>query len=212
MAENDFDSSEVWDEYDWERFLQEQDRNTEKYLGLLEQYMDHPERDEIIAREMGWAYYNDEECEVEVSIGFQAEEDFSEFEKSEFEKFSDSPIYQETVRFHNMINSWLEKHPHVKEHPEAIRLTACSAICGAKLAAALCGEDQAEIGMTIAYLKRALKTANDSLQAITCLFQIKLLTPRQKGILTRQLFCVRDPVIEFIGNYRAEWRRRYGPL
>lgn len=209
MAENDFDSREVWDEYDWERFLQEQDRNTEKYFSLLEQYMDHPERDEIITREMGWEHYSEDENEMEASVEFQAEEGFA---NSEFEVFSDSPIYRETVHLHNMINSWLEKRPELKDHPEAVRLAACSAICGAKLAAALCGEDHAEIGMTIAYLKRSLKAANDLLNAIIHLFRLKLLTPRQKGLLNRQLFRVRDRVVELVGSYRAEWKRRYGTL
>ena len=45
---------EPWDEYDWERFLQQQDHKTEKYMELLEKYLDDPQRDEIIAREMGW--------------------------------------------------------------------------------------------------------------------------------------------------------------
>src|SRR6186713_1478331 len=44
----------VWDEYEWERFLQQQDHKTEKYMELLEKYLDHPQRDQIIAREMGW--------------------------------------------------------------------------------------------------------------------------------------------------------------
>lgn len=208
MAENDFDSREVWDEYDWERFLQQQDRSTEKYFDLLEQYMDHPERDEIIAREMGWEHYNDEDSEIEISVEFQTAEDLSEYEESD--TISYPPIYLETVRLHNMINSWMDNHPDVKEHPEAIRLTACSAICGAKLAAALSEEDHTEIGMTIAYLKRGLKAANDSLSATARLFELKLLAPRQKSALSRQLFCVRDRVVELIGDYRAEWRRRYG--
>ena len=55
--DEDFQPEEVWDEYVWERFLQEQDRNTEKYVRLLETYMDHPNRDEIIAEEMGWSIY-----------------------------------------------------------------------------------------------------------------------------------------------------------
>ncbi len=50
----------VWDEFDWERFLQQQDRKTEQYLQLLEQYLDHPDRDRIIAREMGWSHILDE--------------------------------------------------------------------------------------------------------------------------------------------------------
>src|SRR5947208_3710266 len=44
----------MWDEYDWERFLQQQDHKTEKYMELLETYLDHPQRDQIIAQEMGW--------------------------------------------------------------------------------------------------------------------------------------------------------------
>src|SRR5271168_5506774 len=49
----------VWDEYQWERFLQQQDRKTERYMELLEKYMDHPDRDQIIAREMGWSHLLD---------------------------------------------------------------------------------------------------------------------------------------------------------
>ena len=44
----------IWDEYEWERFLQQQDYKTEKYMELLEKYLDHPQRDQIIAQEMGW--------------------------------------------------------------------------------------------------------------------------------------------------------------
>ena len=33
----------AWDEYDWERFLQQQDHKTEKYMELLEKYLDEVE-------------------------------------------------------------------------------------------------------------------------------------------------------------------------
>src|SRR5438552_19164235 len=54
MAGYEGESERMWDEYDWERFLQQQDQKTEKYMQLLETYLDDPQRDEIIAREMGW--------------------------------------------------------------------------------------------------------------------------------------------------------------
>src|SRR6266487_4732517 len=54
MADYDGESEQMWDEYDWERFLQQQDHKTEKYMELLERYLDDPSRDQIIAREMGW--------------------------------------------------------------------------------------------------------------------------------------------------------------
>ncbi len=54
MSDFDRERDGIWDEYDWERFLQQQDQRTEKYMELLEKYIDDPQRDEIIAREMGW--------------------------------------------------------------------------------------------------------------------------------------------------------------
>src|SRR5215212_9519578 len=60
MSAYDPEPDRVWDEYEWERFLQQQDHKTEKYMELLERYLDHPQRDQIIAREMGWADDTDE--------------------------------------------------------------------------------------------------------------------------------------------------------
>src|SRR3954463_16393978 len=54
MGGFDDEPERMWDEYDWERFLQQQDHKTEKYMELLETYLDHPQRDQIIAQEMSW--------------------------------------------------------------------------------------------------------------------------------------------------------------
>ena len=43
-----------WDEYDWERFLQRADTRAAKFQELFETLLDHPDRDKIIATEMGW--------------------------------------------------------------------------------------------------------------------------------------------------------------
>jgi len=61
MAGNWGEPERMWDEYDWERFSSaKQDGKTEKYMQLLETYLDDPRRDEIIAREMGWTQLLDE--------------------------------------------------------------------------------------------------------------------------------------------------------
>src|ERR1700747_2035818 len=54
MAGYEGEPEHIWDEYQWERFLQQQEGKAEKYMRLLEEYLDDPQRDEIIAREMGW--------------------------------------------------------------------------------------------------------------------------------------------------------------
>jgi hypothetical protein len=222
MADEDFETPEVWDEYQWERFLQQQDRNTEKYFGLLEKYLDHPDRDKIIAQEMGWEAFDEDQdavwdevaenlCEEELAMEEETEEDDDESGgDDDFEEFARSPIYQDTLKLHTWINAWLDRDIILKDHPEAIRLATRSAVCGAKLAAALCGDDQTELGMTIAYLKRGLKAANDALEAAAHLVEEDRMTLRQHKTLTKLLFRVRDRIVDLMSAYRAEWRKRYG--
>src|SRR5207237_10854102 len=59
MAGYEGEPERVWDEYQWERFLQQQEGKAEKYMRLLEEHLDDPQRDEIIARETGWTQFFD---------------------------------------------------------------------------------------------------------------------------------------------------------
>ncbi len=60
---------EDWDEFDYERLLRESDARTDKYSELLDRYLEHPDRDAIVARLMGWtaeeAKANAEELDTE---------------------------------------------------------------------------------------------------------------------------------------------------
>ena len=213
--ENDF-SGEVWDEYQWERFLQEQDRNTEKYFSLLEKFVDHPERDELIAREMGWDSCADD-SEIEEIADLMCGQEMEDFgdnppDEGEFDKFTKSPIYEDTLRLHRWINNWIESDDRAKDHPEAIRFATRSAVCGAKLAAALCGDDITELGMTIAYLKRALKASNDALDAAAKLVEAGILDKRRAAVARRYVFKIRNRVVDHMSEFRAEWRNRYGDI
>src|SRR5437588_9209391 len=101
MADPD-EPEKIWDEYDWERFLQQQDRKTEKYMELLERYIDDPNRDQIIAREMGWNHLLDKDgrdWEDNVDSLFEegcaADDEGNEAEKAGGEEgFEGHPLYQ----------------------------------------------------------------------------------------------------------------------
>src|SRR3954470_7185797 len=103
MAEPD-EPDKIWDEYDWERFLQQQDRKTEKYMELLERYIDDPNRDQIIAREMGWNHLLDKDGrEWEENVDSLFDEEFAandEGDEAEAHKeageegFEVHPLYQ----------------------------------------------------------------------------------------------------------------------
>jgi hypothetical protein len=219
MGEFDFESERVWDEFEWERFLQEQDEKTEKYMELMEKYIDDPHRDEIIAREMGWPELLDTK-EQEEEIGGQADKDW-ESSNDEWsigedtllaaEGFEDHALYKTAFALTIWIDQLFDDHPSLQNDPAAIKLATHSAMASAKLAAALSDDDADEIGMTIAYLKRALKAIMTSMEGASQLFAQKQISPTQYSALEQRLFQVRDGIISLMGAYRGEWRRRFGP-
>ncbi len=94
----------------------------------------------------------------------------------------------------------------------AVELATRAAICGAKLAAALCGDDYSEVGMTIAYLKRSLKAANDALGAASRLRQAGLIDKDDLESVTELLFPIRECVVDMMAEFREELRRRRGEI
>lgn len=203
----------VWDEYDWERFLQQQDRKTEKYMELLERYMDDPNRDQIIAREMGWYHLLDKDGEKWAenvdSLFDQELQEQEEGEEEEEEGFEVHPLYKASFALTIWIDQLFEEAGDVQNQPAAVKLSTQAAIASAKLAAALSDDDVDEIGMTIAYLKRALKAIMLALESAVQLRKEIRLDAKRFGMLNQRLFQIRDGIIELMGSYRAEWRRRF---
>jgi len=216
MAGYEGESERMWDEYDWERFLREQDQKTEKYMQLLEKYLDDPQRDEIIAREMGWTQLLDAKdwsAEVDALLDEDPEEaDDLEPEQAakSVETFEEHNLYRAAFALTIWIDQLFDQKPLLQNEPAAIKLATHSALASAKLAAALSGDDVDEIGMTIAYLKRALKAITISMDAAAQLLSEKLITRAQHSVLQQRLFQVRDGIITLMGEYRSEWRRRFG--
>jgi hypothetical protein len=206
----------VWDEYDWERFLQQQDRKTEKYMELLERYIDDPNRDQIIAREMGWYHLLDKDGErwaENVDSLFDedavAEQDGGGSAPEGEEGYEVHPLYQASFALTVWIDQLFENFDDVQNQPAAVKLSTQSAIASAKLAAALSDDDVDEIGMTIAYLKRALKAITTAIEAAMQFRKDVALDAGRFSQLNQRLFHIRDGIIQLMGEYRSEWRRRH---
>src|SRR6266852_5550451 len=156
MAGYEGGSEQMWDEYDWERFLQQQDQKTETYMQLLETYLDDPQRDEIIAREMGWTQLLDAKdwsAEVDALLDEDPEEDDDlepEQAAKSVETFEEHSLYRAAFA----LTIWIE--------------------------------------------------------AAEQLLSEKLITRAQHSVLQQRLFQVRDGIITLMGEYRSEWRRRFG--
>ena len=207
----------IWDEYDWERFLKQQDQRTEKYMELLEKYIDDPQRDEIIAREMGWTQIlsdGDWSAEVDALLDEdwrgQDHEACPDADQKLIETFEDHILYRAAFALTVWIDKLFDQNAALQSEPAAIKLATHAALASAKLAAALSDDDVDELGMTIAYLKRALKAITVSLDSAAKLLSEKLIAARQYSVLQQRLFQVRDGIITLMGEYRSEWRRRFG--
>src|SRR5437773_5927489 len=219
MAGYEGESERMWDEYDWERFLREQDQKTEKYMQLLEKYLDDPQRDEIIAREMGWTQLLDAKdwsAEVDALLDENAaENDDTEVDNANAsgETFQEHGLYRAAFDLTLWIDQLFDQNATLQNEPAAVKLATHAALASAKLAAALSGDHLDEIGMTIAYLKRALKAITTSMNAAVQLRRkaTGLITKSDYLVLQQRLFEVRDGIIRLMGEYRAEWRRRFGP-
>jgi hypothetical protein len=217
MAEYEGEPERIWDEYEWERFLRQQDGKTEKYMQLLETYLDDPERDEIIAREMGWTQLlDDKDWSVEVDALMDegaAEDDEAVIENADrsAEVFEDHDLYRAAFALTIWIDQLFDQDASLQSEPAAVKLATHAALASAKLAAALSGDSLDEIGMTIAYLKRALKAITVSMEAAAQLRKpAGQITRSQYAVLQQRLFQVRDGIISLMGEYRGEWLRRFG--
>jgi hypothetical protein len=218
MAGYDGDPERMWDEYQWERFLQQQDGKTEKYMQLLEAYLDDPQRDEIIAREMGWTQLldvKDWSAEIDSLLDeAPCEQDDADIDKSvsSGETFEEHDLYRAAFALTIWIDQLFDQNTSLQNDPAALKLATHAALASAKLAAALNGDSMDEIGMTIAYLKRALKAITTSMEAAAQLRKpARLISRSQYAVLQKRLFHVRDGIITLMGEYRGEWRRRFGP-
>ena len=260
MADNHFESGggeRVWDEYDWERFLQQQDRKTEKYMELLEKYIDDPNRDQIIAKEMGWHHLldengkdwsanldslfaqragegvrkdeddedeegaDDEDLDDEDADDLDEDEEFDEDEDPDADeeteedeepedRYSHHPLYQAASALAVYVDRLFSDNEAAQQRPAVARLTTSATLANVKLAAALTDDDVDELGMTIAYLKRALKAVTNALDAVTQCETEELLDALQARDVRERVFQVRDGIVSLMGHYRNEWRRRYG--
>src|SRR5205085_8264767 len=81
------------------------------------------------------------------------------------ETFQENDLYRAAFDLTLWIDQLFDRNATLQNEPAAVKLATHAALASAKLAAALSGDRLDEIGMTIAYLKRALKAITTSMNA-----------------------------------------------
>ena len=212
MHSDDFDIPEFWDEFQWERYLQELDQRTENYFKLAHRSTDAMEAIENISIqnesqdvENPPLFFSLQDCLLE---DYQDCEEYDVFEKS----LLDNPLYPTIEKLHLWVEKWLESIPKEKEETLVLCLATLITILNSKISTALSLnlEEDMELGMMIAYLKRGLKSANDALDSELELFKQGSLTQKEHEEVTDLIFLLRNQVVDMMKECRREWIRRYG--
>ena len=209
---------EIWDEHRWEAFFKESDKRTDQYSALLDEYMDHPDRDRIIAEKMGWTHLlddfedeNEEWMDDIFSDEFEEGEEWKRetgYDPTDFESFENLPLYQKAFDFTIDAMDLIDKHLGNEDDESVKRLARNVTIPPAKIAGGFgFGFEMDSIGGNIANCKRGLKAANRMLDALYDIGEKKLLDQQTYREYYSRAKEVRDELAIYIVELRERFRR-----
>jgi hypothetical protein len=211
---------EIWDEFKWEEFLKEQDKKVDLYTELFYRYQDDPNRDEIIAREMGWSLLLEQGEEVDDNFEFDDELEEGEEWKvaagikedlSEFDDLHKSPLYQKAHSFAVAALRISDKLPErFRSDSSVVDFISNAAIAGAKIAGgtAIGDENLNELGCSIAYCKRGLVAANLAIAALREMKRKKIIGGELYLKLVKEATEIRNGIASYVLELREKFNGR----
>lgn len=208
----------VWNEFDWERYLREQDEIVLRYLAFYEQLKSTPERLDEAARLMGWGV---EEWTSDGSLADQDddddESDDSEAVEVDMDEENDpytlhkNPIYVATrALFLSLKRTWEQTADDPAKVPQKLALAHHAALLRTEDQAmqAVSALDFGDYAMAISLFKRALRELNltlGSLDPETCKHSRALAGYREDAV--PRLFDLREVWLRVMGECREELAR-----
>ncbi|CAN5396611.1 hypothetical protein BH23BAC3_BH23BAC3_24790 [soil metagenome] len=216
FQDND-EEPDIWDEHRWEEFMKESDRHTDQYLHLAEKYKDHPDREKLIAIEMGWLHTLDhfEDENNFLNELFPDEDEEGEewkketgYEPTEFDSFENLPLYmtafEYTIDAMDLVDEQLQD-----SDDESVNAFARSIIIPpAKIAGGFgFGFELESLGGNIANCKRGLTAANRMLTALQEMKDKKIINQETFTVYYNRGKVVRDDLAIYIVELRERFRR-----
>jgi hypothetical protein len=190
---------------------------------LLEKYLGHPDRERIIAHEMGWTWLEealderaeqgDEATDAEDSLSMDAELPAPDPSREGIDWVRDEdgeiahPIKKRaTDMLYALLDELRAAGNPEQHHPGLGDFVGHTMVLSGKLAGALGGLARGwgdESGLTIASLKRALGVLNEALTASAALGPDTPFPPARVGYFRDQLFAIREEIIALMATLRT---------
>lgn len=198
-------------EFEWELFLRASDRRSTKLGELLEKYQDHPDRDRLVARGMGWKEI--EEMLDAQAAGVEAEEE----EDPDFEEPDEEDLAraEEPIR-HPLVTRLIDRSVALSElagdqrDDDLEEMVGSFMVVGPKVAGALTigdrdlGPDLNMSGLVVAKLKRAVGELSRALSAAGRLREAKRQLPFSLDEWTTEILEARQEILKLMDDFRKK--------
>ena len=225
MKDENFYEEDDWDEEDWERFLQKADVRNAKYMELFETLHNHPDRDNLIAKEMGWDHKY-EDCDVKNKSCNDCEEN-NECHIYEINQIFDNSIecektierdvedvkkiiaYQKSYEFCIRLGKYFENCKGIDTDENVIDAISASSIVPAKIAGGHgMGYEKDSLCGNIANCKRSLKNVRKCIYSLEIVMTNASFPENEMNILISEAIKVEHEVVKWIDELRSKiwWR------
>jgi len=204
-----------WTEEEWERFIAHDEARSAKFGELFETLMDHPDREAIIDREMGWdqpddeAEDDDEELPPVEDIEPPTDEEMVEWLREREEALQAIPAYTRGcdygLKVYWALKPYMEKQDMDDPDEDLVTAYSDSRVIATKIAGGhAMGYTDDTLGGNIVKCKRSLAAANKCLEAMALV--------KARGLVPAE---VMDPLIAegkevraLVEQHIAELRKR----
>jgi len=203
----------AWNEFDWERYLRQQEETINRYLACYESCLSHPQRIDEVARQMGW---DDGQWDSQ-DLGPDDDDDSQEILAEEFGPDSDvytlhqNPIFIATRAIYlRARRQWELLSSDSTEVPQKLALSYLTLLHH--------GEDQAvqaihalefgDYAMAVSLFKRALSALNRTLGLLNDDKHVDLSNVAEyRQSVTMSIFDLREIWLRVIAECRSELQR-----
>ncbi len=226
MKDENYNEDGDWDEEDWERFLQKADVRTAKYLELFETLHNHPDCDNLIAKEMGWSHkyedcdYNSngscgncgkrDECRIyEINQIFDNSTEYDETIERDVEDVKNIIAYKKSYELYIKLSKYFRNREGVDADEDFLEAISASSKISAKIAGGHgMGYERDSLCGNIANCKRSLKNARICVYSLEIVRAKSTLPDSDINILISEAIKVEREVLKWIEYLRSRiwWR------
>jgi hypothetical protein len=225
MKDENYNEDGDWDEEDWERFLQKADVRTAKYLELFETLHNHPDCDNLIAKEMGWSHkyedcdYNNGSCDncgkrnecriYEINQIFDNSTEYDETIESDVEDVKNIIAYKKSYELYIKLSKYFRNREGVDADEDFLEAISASSKISAKIAGGHgMGYERDSLCGNIANCKRSLKNARICVYSLEIVRAKSTLPDSDINILISEAIKVEREVLKWIEYLRSRiwWR------